>query len=200
MLIDHSDEPLLRLLVNATRQAQLKGPALAEAHRDVGRQLARSVARHLVLEDFEIQHVTGRSTGVRLKAGAEPVILAVMRAGLFLAEGVWCSLPESSLLLHNDGTDLQGASMHGRPLIIVDSVINTGRSIRDVLSAVSVLQPASIAVVALVAYRANLQVLVDDFPDVFFHVARLSDHSYVGRGTTDTGARLFGTTNWGSER
>lgn len=189
----------MRLLVNATRQAELKGPVLAEAHRDVGRRLAGSVARHLILEDVEIRHVTGVSTGVQVKVGKEPIIVAVMRAGLFLAEGVWSSLPDSSLVLHSDRTSLDTSPMEGRTVIIADSVINTGRSIRDVLNAVVALQPACIAVVTLVAYRTNLEALVDEFPDVYFHVARISDRSYIGRGNTDTGARLFGTTTWSDE-
>ncbi|MCV4268049.1 uracil phosphoribosyltransferase [Pseudomonas capsici] len=199
MLIDHSNEQMMRLLVNTTRQAELKGAALAEAHRDVGRRLAGSVARHLILEDVEICHVTGISTGVRVKVGSEPIIVAVMRAGLFLAEGVWSSLSGSSLVLHSDRGSLDASPMEGRTVIVVDSVINTGRSIRDVLGVVEALQPASVAVVALVAYRTSLEVLVNEYPSVYFHIARISDRSYIGRGCTDTGARLFGTTTWSKE-
>ena len=199
MLIDYSDEKMMRLLVNTTRLAELSGPALAEAHRDVGRYLAGSVARHLILEDIEICHAAGISTGVRIKAGEEPIIVAIMRAGLFLAEGVWFSLPQSSFVLHNDGSSLDTSPVRGRTIIVVDSVINAGRSIREVLNMLEVLEPAIVIVVALVAYRANLEVLVGEFPNVFFHVARLSDRSYIGRGGTDTGARLFGTTTWEDE-
>lgn len=199
MLIDHSDEPMMRLLINTTRQADLVGPALAEAHRDVGRRLAGSVAQHLTLEDVAIHHVAGASIGVRVKSGSEPIIVAVMRAGLFVAEGIWSSLPGSSFVLHDDRTSLDALPAGGRTVVIVDSVINTGRSIREVLIAVEALQPASIAVAALVAYRTNLEVLVDEFPNVDFHVARISDRSYIGRGSTDTGARLFGTSTWSCE-
>jgi len=31
---------------------------------------------------------------------------------------------------------------------------------------------------------------------VHFVTARLSDRSYVGKATTDTGSRLFGTEQW----
>ena len=199
MLIDHSDETMMRLLVNTTRQADLAGPALAEAHRNVGRRLAGSVARHLLLEDVAINHVAGTSTGVRLKAGSEPIIVAVMRAGLFVAEGIWSSLPDSSFVLHGEGSSLGALPAKGRTVVVVDSVINTGQSIREVLSAVEALQPSSIAVATLVAYRCNLEALVDEFPAVDFHVARVSDRSYIGRGGTDTGARLFGTTTWRCE-
>lgn len=199
MLIDHSDEPMMRLLVNTTRQADLAGPALAEAHRDVGRRLAGSVARHLIIEDVAINHVAGTSTGVRVRAGSEPIVVAVMRAGLFVAEGIWSSLPGSSFVLHSNRTSLDTLPASGRTVVIVDSVINTGRSIREVLKALDPLKPASIVVATLVAYRTTLEKLMEDFADVNFHVARISDRSYVGRGSTDTGARLFGTTTWNCE-
>lgn len=189
----------MRLFVNTTRQADLVGPALAEAHRNVGRRLAGTVAQNLLLEDIAINHVTGSSRGVRVKSGNEPIIVAVMRAGLFVAEGIWSSLPGSSFVLYDHGSSLDAMPVRERAVVIVDSVINTGRSIREVLDAVMPLQPGSIAVAAMVAYRGNLEMLVDEFPGVDFHVARISDRSYVGKGSTDTGARLFGTTTWGCE-
>ncbi len=199
MLIDYSDEVMMRLLVNKTRQAELTGPSLAEAHREVGKRLAGSVARHYPLEDVLIKHVTGSSTGVKLQAGSEPIIVALMRAGLFVAEGIWTSLPGSALVHYSEGSNLHESPTGGRPVVIVDSVINTGRSIRDVLKAVVNLQPSNLSVAALVAYRPTLEILVGEFPSVDFHIARISDRSYVGQGSTDTGARLFGTTSWACE-
>ena len=182
MLIDYSDEVMMRLLVNKTRQAELTGPSLAEAHREVGKRLAGSVARHYPLEDVLIKHVTGSSTGVKLQA-----------------EGIWTSLPGSALVHYSEGSNLHESPTGGRPVVIVDSVINTGRSIRDVLKAVVNLQPSNLSVAALVAYRPTLEILVGEFPSVDFHIARISDRSYVGQGSTDTGARLFGTTSWACE-
>jgi hypothetical protein len=74
VLIDHSNEPMMRLLINKTRTAELSGPALAEAHRDVGKQLAGSIAQHVQLEEIAIHHVAGASTGVQIKPGSEPII------------------------------------------------------------------------------------------------------------------------------
>lgn len=199
MLVDYSNEIMMSLLVNKTRQAELSGSSLAEAHRDVGKRLAGSVSRYFSLEDVAINHVAGNSTGVKLRTGAEPIVVAVMRAGLFVAEGIWSSLPGSALALYSEGECLDELPARGRPVIIVDSVINTGQSIRDVLCAAVALEPSNLTVAALVAYRPNLESLVGEFPAVDFHIARVSDRSYVGRGSTDTGARLFGTTSWASE-
>jgi len=199
MLIDHTNKPMMRLRVNRTRQADLSGPMLAEAHRSVGVELAASIAIHLTLEETPIEHVTGPSTGVQIKPGSELIVIAMMRAGLFVAEGIWASIPGSTLVLQSVNVSLQTLRAKDRTIVIVDSVINTGNSIRNVLAMVKKLEPSYVAVASLVAFRGNLDKLVDDFPDVDFHVARVSDHSYVGKGPTDTGSRLFGTTNWGLE-
>ncbi len=37
--------------------------------------------------------------------------------------------------------------------------------------------------------------IAEDHPDVAFYFARLSHNSYVGKGGTDTGNRLFGTSD-----
>lgn len=54
--------------------------------------------------------------------------------------------------------------------------------------------------VALVGYRPSVVELAAQRSEVDFIGARFSERSYVGRGTTDTGGRLFGTTTWGEPR
>lgn len=198
MINDYTQDPVMRLLVNSTRLAHVSGPALAEAHRAVGRALAPALGRNLVLDDVSIEHVAGTSTGVQMKAGSEPIVVAMLRAGLFVAEGIWSSLPGSSLVLHETGAKLEMPAAH-RTIIIVDSVINTGRSLRSVLDRIGELHPGDIRVAALVAFKGNLASLSSDYPGVEFHLARVSERSYVGKGSTDTGSRLYGTTGWGRE-
>jgi uracil phosphoribosyltransferase len=193
MLTDLSADPFVRLLVDATRRAEASGPALAFAHRAVGHALASHVARGLRLEEAEIDHVAGPSTGVRIVPGAEPVVIALLRAGLFIAEGVWERLPGASLLLHGHD-DVNRFPLDGRTVVVVDSVINTGRTMREVLKEVDQRSAAATIVATLVAYRPNMVRLAEEHPQVNFVAARISDRTYVGRGKTDTGARLFGTT------
>lgn len=80
--------------------------------------------------------------------------------------------------------------------MVVDAVINTGRSLDPVLAEVQKLQPKVVVVAALVAFRGAIERLTVMHPSVDFIVARVSDRSYVGSGGADTGARLFGTTTW----
>lgn len=200
MLTHHSEEPLMRLLADQTRRGEVHGPALARAHREIGRLLAADVARFIELESVAIQHPTGAATGVRMVPGSEPILVALMRAGLFLAEGIWEGLGGGSLVPYHAGvSDLSSIPVAGRLVVVIDSVINSGRSIRGVIQALLDRHCRRLVVVTLVGYRPTLEAMSVEFPDLDLIAARLSDHSYVGRSGTDTGSRLFGTETWGLE-
>lgn len=201
MLTDLSNDALMCLLVDRTRQQDSSGPQLANAHRRVGSALAPSIARSLPLEAYSIQHVAGASEGIRVRPGCEPVFVAMMRAGLFVAEGLWESFLGAALVPKSGDLSSSAVSnLAGKTVVIVDAVINTGESIRKTLATVAPAAPAKVAVVTLVGYRATVESLVAEYPAIDFICARISGRSYVGKGKTDTGARLFGTTTWSSER
>lgn len=192
MIIDRTQEPVFRLTIGRSRRSQCSGAELAQVHRDVGRLLARDIARHVALEDVEIDHVVGKSVDVRIPPGREPVVIALLRSGLFLAEGVRDTLHDASLLLAHPTTGLDAPELSGRLVVVADAVINTGRSIRALLPRVQATAPEKILVAALVGYRPTMESLAEEFPAVDFVLGRVSDRSYVGRGGTDTGTRLFG--------
>jgi uracil phosphoribosyltransferase len=195
MLVDRTDDAMMRLLVDATRRASCSGPDLAKAHRAVGRALAADVAQQVSLEEVQIDHVAGPSTGVQIRKGDEPIFIAMLRAGLFLAEGLWECFPGSTLLLHDHHQALHSIPASSRrPIVIVDAVVNSGRSLGAVLDALPGVN--DLTVVTLVAFRETMAKLEAARPRVTFIVGRLSDRSFVGSGTTDTGGRLFGTTSW----
>ncbi|MCA9546375.1 MAG: hypothetical protein KC613_18345 [Myxococcales bacterium] len=201
MLRDLTENPVLRLAVNDSRRAEIAGPALADVHRQIGRLLAPAAAEGIPLASVSIQHPRGPSEGVALDPRSAPVVLPLMRGGLFLAEGLWASLPGSALVpWGGDPGALEGVPVRGRAVFVVDSVINSGRSIDRVLERLLPQAPGPVGVVALVAHADGLRHCVHRWPTVDFTVARVSQRSYVGRGGTDTGARLFGTTTWATER
>lgn len=197
MLHDRSQCPVMRLLVDRTRRAAVAGPALAQAHREVGAALAPFAGSRCSLYSVPIEHVAGPSQGVELEPRLAPIVLVLMRAGLFVAEGLWSSIPGAALVpWDGDPAALSEAPIEGRPVIVVDSVINTGRSIHRTLELLVERRPAWVTVAALVANSDGLASCCGRWPEVDFAIARVSSRSYVGRGGTDTGARLFGTTSW----
>ena len=189
----------MRLLVDRTRRAAVSGPALAQAHREVGAALAPFAGRRCSLRNVAIDHVAGASQGVELDPRVAPIVLVLMRAGLFVAEGLWSCMPGAALVpWDGEPAALSRAPIEGRPVIVVDSVINTGRSIHRTVGLLVERRPEWVTVAALVANSEGLASCMSRWPDAEFAIARVSSRSYVGRGGTDTGARLFGTTSWES--
>jgi uracil phosphoribosyltransferase len=197
MLVDRTHCPVMSLLVDQTRRAQNQGPALANLHRQVGAQLATHVASRAELEPVGIVHPMGESTGVALDPERAPVIVVLMRGGLFVAEGIWECIPGAALVCIREAEELADVRWpHRRPAVLVDSVLDSGRSMEACLAALLPNKPEWVTVATLVANDEGLSRCVQRWPGVDFVTARVSTRSYVGRGSTDTGARLFGTTRW----
>jgi uracil phosphoribosyltransferase len=126
-----------------------------------------------------------------------------MRAGFYLAQGFRSVLrraqfypvnPKRGLgLSENEMGEVSSGSPH--TLIIIDSVINTGGTIIPIFQQATKLGVAKIIVAAAVSPVNQAQAIAASNPAVMFYFARTSENSYVGKGVTDTGNRLFGTPN-----
>lgn len=191
MLIDHTADPIMRLAINRIRMASTTGAALARAHREVGRLLATDVCASLPLEPVTILHPTGEATGDQITPGYEPIIVAMLRSGLFLAEGLWETIDRAGFLLLQNRIDPVMFPTK-RSIVLVDSIVNTGGSMRRVLDAIGNRDKPVFAIIGI-AYQGGLHALISDYPAVTFVVGRVSHHTYIGQGVTDTGQRLFGT-------
>lgn len=86
-------------------------------------------------------------------------------------------------------------------MILVDSVVNNGKTVVEFVQHIRTLHlTVRILVIAGVVQADSLtkgaltQILSVDF-NVGLIALRLSDNKYTGKGTTDTGNRLFNTTH-----
>jgi len=145
--------------------------------------------------DVPIPHVQGKTVlGVAIRDEKGVTIAAMMRAGEPLARGVYRVIQGARFVYHSPGNLLH---VPGHTLILVDSVINSGKSIRDELGALSA--PGGgpfhgrIFVVSDVMQQEASEALPREFPAVRFFALRVSGNKYTGSGGTDTGNRLFGT-------
>ncbi|KFY99781.1 hypothetical protein V500_01265 [Pseudogymnoascus sp. VKM F-4518 (FW-2643)] len=191
------------LLTTQTRDATVAGPALKKAHRRIGWYLAvEFIGKAIGLESYEIPHIQGGHTeGHRLEGEKRTTIVALMRGGGPMAEGinevfplamsVHASKPEDLKLHHVEQQDI---------IILVDSVINSGKSILKLIEHVRKLHATiRIVVVANVVQdkfisretEANLA----RYRNVSLVALRLSKNQFTGSGGTDTGNRLFNTTH-----
>ncbi len=143
---DLSQRPSSQLIASRMRDAANFGQALQVFHQRAGAYLAHFVVDALGCEPVPIQHVLGHAAEGHRAAGARATtIVALMRGGLPMAMGVAESFPEAAVVLARDvEADLTGR--HVRPggvVIIVDSVINNGTSVRQAVRHVAALTGSS---------------------------------------------------------
>ena len=197
----YTDVAACRLLADRTRRSDLDTRDYSEAYAELGRFLAHQVLEQFELEEYQIQHCEGPRQGIRIREEERIGIACLMRAGLYLAQGCRAVLRRSPLHLfspeRNKGLcpkELEElADSRLDTLLIVDSVVNTGKTIRPIFTQAKALGIRRVIVLAGVSPFEQANSIATDYPDVMFYFARLSHNSYVGKGGTDTGNRLFGT-------
>ncbi|KAK6332932.1 hypothetical protein TWF718_010760 [Orbilia javanica] len=191
-------------LMTPMRDARVSGPALREAHRRVGWYLATEFLTDLIgVEEYSIPHVQGHQTsGYRLRDEGMTLIVALMRGGEPMALGVNDAFPSAMFLHAKNPEDVKSIHLLGRAtIVLVDSVVNSGKTVVDFLRHIRGVHPSirAVVVAGVVQARAISEGILSketDYCNDFSVVAlRLSDNKFTGRGTTDTGNRLFNTTH-----
>lgn len=208
--IPHSDIQVLhatnknaaKLLMTPMRDAKNAGPALREAHRRVGWYLATEFILDVIgIEEYPTLHVQGHHTsGFRLLQEQRTLIVAIMRGGEPMALGVSDAFPLAMFVHASRPGDITNINLRGQHnIILVDSVVNSGKTVVEFVRHVHQLNPTiNIVVLAgviqaqFVSKRNLAQVRHGNLSLV---ALRLSDNKFTGRGNTDTGNRLFNTTH-----
>ncbi|KAF3158432.1 hypothetical protein TWF106_002603 [Orbilia oligospora] len=191
-------------LMTPMRDARVSGPALREAHRRAGWYLATEFLTNFIgVEEYSIPHVQGNeTTGYRLRNEKSTLIVALMRGGEPMALGVNDAFPSAMFLHAKNPEDVKLVHVsQKKTIILVDSVINSGktvvdfvRHIRDINSSIRITVVAGV-VQAQAISEGSLAQEIDSRPNLGIVALRLSQNKFTGRGTTDTGNRLFNSTH-----
>ena len=199
------DKKAAKLLATPMRDAAIAGPDLREAHRRVGWYLATEFLTDLIgLEKCPIQHVLGRPTGgYRLFHEQQTTIVALMRGGEPMAFGVNEAFPRAMFVHARNADDIKVHHLQGQhTVILVDSVVNTGKTIiefvqhvRGLHATISVVVVAGVVQAQCVSEGSLLNQAVAHHAGLPLVTLRLSETKFTGSGTTDTGNRLFNTTH-----
>lgn len=199
-----TDRNAAKLLATPMRDAAVAGPDLREAHRRVGWYLAiEFLADVMGLEPSPIRHVLGHQTrGYQLFHEQQTTIVALMRGGEPMASGVNDAFPLAMFVHASDADDLKLHHLQGQlTVILVDSVVNTGKTIVEFVQHVRKLH-ATIRIVVLAGVvqaqcvsGGSLNQTLARHAKLHLIALRLSDTKFTGSGTTDTGNRLFNTTH-----
>ncbi|KAI4203059.1 MAG: hypothetical protein LQ350_002107 [Teloschistes chrysophthalmus] len=207
-VIHTTDKQAAKLLATSMRDARVGGAALRRAHARAGGYLAVEYLTDLIgLEDVTIRHVLGADTiAYQLRGEKQTTIVALMRGGEPMASGVSDVFPLAMYVHANEPGNVKQHHLEtpgGRQLtiILVDSVVNTGKTIVEFVQHIRNLS-AAIRIIVVAGVVQDRFVAGDRFADEharkldFTLVAlRLSPTKFTGSGTNDTGNRLFNTTH-----
>ena len=203
-IICGTDTKAAKLLATPMRDAAVAGPNLREAHRCVGWYLGIEFLPDVVgLEQCPIGHVLGRQTrGYRLLHEKQTTIVALMRGGEPMAYGVSDAFQLAMFVHARDADDIKLHHLEGQlTVILVDSVVNTGKTIVESVEQIRKLHATIRIVIVAGVVQAqcvsggSLNQALARHANLHLIALRLSETKFTGSGTTDTGNRLFNTTH-----
>lgn len=203
-IFDVTNSPAAKLLMTPMRDASISGPELREAHRRVGWYLAIHCCTEIMgVEPFTIRHVQGYPTdGHRIFREKDTLIAALMRGGEPMALGVNDAFPSAKFLHVKNPGDISPKHLSSiKTVILVDSVINSGKSILKILQHIRMLD-STVRIVAIAGViqsqtlsKGTIAQELSRLRNISFISLRQSENQFVGKGGTDTGNRLFNTTS-----
>jgi uracil phosphoribosyltransferase/adenylate kinase/phosphoserine phosphatase len=209
--IHATTKPSAKLLTTPTRDATKQSYSLRKAHSRIGYYLATEYLSAITgLEETRIPHVQGGHTdGHRFRHEKATLIIPLMRGGEPMAFGVSKALPRAAFAHAKTFADVDKKIFEGkRTVVLVDSVINTGKSIVEFVLPLRERYPGvRVVVVAGVVQEDAVVVkkgdgkgetgfaeMLRDDKELWVVALRKSANRYKGKGGTDTGHRLFNTT------
>jgi uracil phosphoribosyltransferase/phosphoserine phosphatase/adenylylsulfate kinase-like enzyme len=202
-ILQASERTAAALLMTPTRNAEVSGPGLKEAHRRIGWYLGTEFLGSVIgLEKITIEHVQGHTTsGHQLLHERSTSIIALMRGGEPMALGVNDAFPLAMFVHAKSPDDIKPEHLRDPgAVLLVDSVVNSGKTIVEFVQAIRNMHATiRIVVVAGVVQAESVSgerfEALGRYGSVSLIALRLSNNKFTGRGTTDTGNRLFNTTH-----
>lgn len=196
-----SDRHFVRIISTQSRRADLNPLELSRTHVALGRFLAEELVERLPIEPCDIAHPQGVRRGWKIANEDGVALVCLMRAGLYVTEGVREVLPNAPVFhvapkrdVGLSDADIAAIVVPGRhAVVLIDAVVNTGASVEPILRQLAPYDAKMVAVLSLVSPTPTAARLASTYPDVHFYFARTSDNQYVGQGASDTGNRLLGT-------
>lgn len=184
LFILNENQHLNNLIIDS-RNTKNDGYKLGMIHQEMGDILGRAILGHSPFIQKTITHPQ-REIEILYNDTNDIIIICLMRAGLFLSLGIFKHFPKATFILSSDEFPHKDI-FKDKTVIIVDSVINTGKSILNIIENISM---AKQIIIATQVIQKNA---IKHFTTYRLYSIRVSDNSYSGIKYTDTGNRLFNT-------
>jgi uracil phosphoribosyltransferase len=200
------DHVLLRRLVSQLRDRQTSHRVFRETMSDAAMILGYEAMRTLRPQEIELQTPLEAAPGVRL--ADEIVLVAILRAGLGMVDGLLRLVPEARvghLGMYRDEEALRPvgyyenvpAGVANAEVFVVDPMLATGGSAVQAINRLKRAGAQRLHFVCLVSAPEGLRALRAAHPEVPVTTAtidrQLDDNGYIRPGLGDAGDRIFGT-------
>lgn len=203
-LVDH---PLVQHKLSLMRDAATACQDFRRLLREISLLLTYEAARALPLRS---QTITTPLTPMEapMLAGADPVVVSILRAGNGLLDGVLDVIPTAKVGfvgLYRDEATLKPVQYYcklppelsDRLVIAVDPMLATGNSSAAAVSLLKEAGATDICLICLLAAPEGVACMAREHPDVRIVTAAVDTHlnekGYIVPGLGDAGDRIFGT-------
>lgn len=190
MLVNLSQKYPLQNYINLSRIKNIDSINLANIHKEFGKFLGLEILgkQEKIIKQEILNY--NKLENLEYFDDSNVVIIGILRAGLYIALGVREIFSNAEFILVKNASELTLDSIKNKKIILVDSVINTGKSIIEILDSIYNLD-SRIYIATNVIYKPTYEKLKTKFENIKIFCIRESLHSYKGVGSSDTGNRLF---------
>ncbi|MER3451690.1 MAG: uracil phosphoribosyltransferase [Thermus sp.] len=203
-LVDH---PLVQHKLAHIRDKSTGSKDFRELMSEVSLLMAYEAMRDLELEEKEVETPLAKAK-VRVLSGKKLALVAILRAGLVMVEGILKLVPAARvghIGLYRDPETLSPVQYYAklpsdiaeRRVFLLDPMLATGGSASHALSLLKEKGARNVKLMSIIAAPEGLERIARDHPAVEVVVAavdeRLNDHGYIVPGLGDAGDRIYGT-------
>ena len=201
------DHPLIQHKVGIIRREEVGSKDFRQMISEIAMLMCYESTRNLKLQDVKIQTPICETT-VKELAGKKLAVVAILRAGFGMVEGMLAMIPAAKvghIGLYRDPETLEPVEYYcklpsdcnEREVYVVDPMLATGGSCVAAIQMLKEKGVKNIHFMCIIASPEGVERLQKEHPDVDIYIAaldeKLNDHGYIVPGLGDAGDRIFGT-------
>lgn len=201
------DHPLVQHKLAILRDKHTDVRDFRELCREVSMLMAFEAMRHLTLEEVTVETPVAPAQ-VRRLSGKKLALIAILRAGLVMVDGILTLVPAARvghIGLYRDPRTLEPVRYYNklpsdvaeRDVFLLDPMLATGGSAVAAIGILKGLGAKTIRLLCILGAPEGIAAVHAAHPEVEIILAaqddRLNDHGYIVPGLGDAGDRIYGT-------
>ncbi|WP_457629015.1 uracil phosphoribosyltransferase [Oceanithermus sp.] len=207
MKVTTVDHPLVQHKLALIRDKNTGSKDFRELMAEVSMLMAYEATRDLELEQTIVETPVAPAR-VKVLAGKKLALVAILRAGLVMVDGILRLIPAARvghIGLYRDPETLEPTQYYAklppdiaeRRVFLTDPMLATGGSAVQAIHVLKEHGATQIKLMSIIAAPEGIERVMKSHPDVDICVAavdeRLNEHGYIVPGLGDAGDRIYGT-------